>query len=103
MWTAPVRAPSGFRLTLAFDHHVGRRGVRRMSEDDVLFGYRLRVLDHAGRTSVSEACRVFGIHRSTYYVWKRRAGGAGGGGLGARGGGGAAGAPPPAPLFLEAG
>src|ERR671925_296094 len=72
MWTAPVRAPSGFRLTLAFDHHVGRRGVRRMSEDDVLFGYRLRVLDHAGRTSVSEACRVFGIHRSTFYVWKRR-------------------------------
>jgi transposase len=38
-----------------------------------LFGYRLRVLDYAGRTSVSEACRVFGIHRSTYYVWKRRA------------------------------
>jgi helix-turn-helix protein len=44
-----------------------------MSEDDVLFGYRLRVLDHAARTSVSEACRVFGIHRSTYDVWKRRA------------------------------
>src|SRR5215213_7724515 len=43
-----------------------------MSEDDVLFGYRLRVLDHASRTSVSEACRVFGIHRSTYYGWKRR-------------------------------
>jgi transposase InsO family protein len=43
-----------------------------MSEDDVLFGYRLRVLDYASRTSVSEACRVFGIHRSTYYVWKRR-------------------------------
>jgi transposase-like protein len=43
-----------------------------MSEDDVLFGYRLRVLDHAARTSVSEACRVFGIHRSTFYVWKRR-------------------------------
>ncbi len=43
-----------------------------MSEDDVLFGYRLRVLDYASRTSVSEACRVFGIHRSTFYVWKRR-------------------------------
>jgi hypothetical protein len=36
-----------------------------MSEDDVLFGYRLRVFDYAARTSVSEACRVFGIHRST--------------------------------------
>ena len=28
-----------------------------MSENDVLFGYRLRVLDYAQRTSVSEACR----------------------------------------------
>jgi len=46
--------------------------VSRVSEDDVLFGYRLRVLNHASRTSVSEACRVFGIHRSTFYVWKRR-------------------------------
>jgi transposase InsO family protein len=46
--------------------------VSRVSEDDVLFGYRLRVLDYAARTSVSEACRVFGIHRSTFYVWKRR-------------------------------
>jgi transposase InsO family protein len=43
-----------------------------MSEDDVLFGYRLRVLDYAARTNVSEACRLFGIHRSTFYVWKRR-------------------------------
>ena len=43
-----------------------------MSEDDVLFGYRLRVLDYAARMSVSEACRLFGIHRSTFYVWKRR-------------------------------
>jgi transposase InsO family protein len=43
-----------------------------VSEDDALFGYRLRVLDYAARTNVSEACRVFGIHRSTYYVWKRR-------------------------------
>ena len=42
-----------------------------MSEDDVLFGYRLRVFDYAARTSVSQACRVFGIHRSTYYVCKR--------------------------------
>jgi transposase InsO family protein len=46
--------------------------VSRVSEDDVLFGYRLRVLDYAARTSVSEACRVFGIHRSTFYVWKGR-------------------------------
>lgn len=42
-----------------------------MSEDDVLFGYRLQLFDYAGRTSVSEACRTFGVHRSTYYRWKR--------------------------------
>jgi transposase len=42
-----------------------------MSEDDVLFGYRLQLLDYAARTSVSEACRIFGVHRSTYYRWKR--------------------------------
>ena len=41
-----------------------------MSQDDVLFGYRLQLFDHAERTSVSEACRVFGVHRSTYYRWK---------------------------------
>jgi transposase InsO family protein len=43
-----------------------------MSQDDVLFGYRLQLFAHAARTSVSEACRVFGVHRSTYDVWKRR-------------------------------
>ena len=41
-----------------------------MSEDDVLFGYRLQLFDLAGRTSVSHACRVFGVHRSSYYRWK---------------------------------
>jgi transposase len=43
-----------------------------MSEHDVLFGYRLQLFDLAARTTVTEACRVFGIHRSTYYSWKRR-------------------------------
>lgn len=41
-----------------------------MSEDDVLFGFRLQLFDHAARTSVSEACRTFGVHRSTFYRWK---------------------------------
>ena len=43
-----------------------------MTKDDVLFGYRLQLFDYAARTSVAQACRVFGVHRSTYYVWKRR-------------------------------
>ena len=41
-----------------------------MSHDDVLFGYRLQLFDLAGRSSVSHACRTFGVHRSTYYRWK---------------------------------
>jgi len=43
-----------------------------VTNDDRLFGYRLRLFDYAARTSVTEACRVFGVHRSTYYVWRRR-------------------------------
>jgi transposase InsO family protein len=41
-----------------------------MTQDDVLFGYRLQLFDLAGRTTVTHACRVFGVHRSTYYRWK---------------------------------
>lgn len=41
-----------------------------MSQDDALFGYRLQLFDLAGRSSVSHACRTFGVHRSTYYRWK---------------------------------
>jgi len=40
-------------------------------DSDVLYAYRLRLLDHAREVGVSEACRTFGIHRSTFYRWKR--------------------------------
>ena len=43
-----------------------------MSQDDVLFGYRLQLVDLAGRVGVTAACRRFGVHRSTYYAWKRK-------------------------------
>jgi transposase InsO family protein len=43
-----------------------------MSQDDVLFGYRLQLFDLAGRVGVATACRTFGVHRSTYYRWKRQ-------------------------------
>src|SRR5215216_3818428 len=46
--------------------------LSRMTQDDVLFGYRLQLFDLASRTSVSHACRTFGVHRSTYYGWKRQ-------------------------------
>jgi transposase InsO family protein len=41
-----------------------------MTQDDVLFGYRLQLFDMAARTTVTHACRTFGVHRSTYYAWK---------------------------------
>ena len=37
-----------------------------MTQDDVLFGYRLQPFDLAGRIPVSAACRTFGVHRSTW-------------------------------------
>jgi transposase InsO family protein len=43
-----------------------------VSHDDVLFGYRLQLFDLAGRIGVAAACRTFGVHRSTYYDWKRK-------------------------------
>jgi transposase InsO family protein len=42
----------------------------RMTESDVLFGYRLQLFALAARTTVAHACRTFGVHRSTYYRWK---------------------------------
>jgi transposase InsO family protein len=44
--------------------------MSRVTEHDVLFGYRLQLFDLAGRTTVAHACRSFGVHRSTYYRWK---------------------------------
>ncbi len=43
-----------------------------MTKDDVLFGYRQQLFAEAARTNVSAACRTFGVHRSSYYAWKRQ-------------------------------
>jgi transposase len=43
-----------------------------MTKDDVLFGYRQQLFAEAARTNVTAACRTFGVHRSTYYAWKRQ-------------------------------
>ena len=43
-----------------------------MTQDDVLFGYRLRLFALAEEKGVSEACRLMGVHRSTYYRWRRQ-------------------------------
>ena len=42
-----------------------------MTNDDVLYAYRLRVLASARELgSVAAACRLHGIHRSTFYRWR---------------------------------
>jgi transposase InsO family protein len=42
-----------------------------MTNDDVLYAYRLRVLASARELgSVAAACRLHGIHRSTFYRWQ---------------------------------
>jgi transposase InsO family protein len=44
-----------------------------VTEDDVLFGFRLRCFTLAEELgNVSAACRAMGIERSTYYRWKRK-------------------------------
>ncbi len=41
-----------------------------MSDDDVLYGYRLRLFTLADEIGVPAACRLMGVHHSTYYRWK---------------------------------
>jgi transposase len=43
-----------------------------MTKDDLLFGYRPQLFAEAARTNVSAACGTFGVHRLTYYTWKRQ-------------------------------
>jgi transposase len=40
---------------------------------ETIYHRRVQVLDRAGQTSVTEACRTFGISRTTYYRWAGRA------------------------------
>jgi hypothetical protein len=42
---------------------------------EIIYHRRVQVLDRAGQTSVTEACRTFGISRTTYYRWAGRASG----------------------------
>lgn len=49
-----------------------REGSGRVSDDDVLYGDRLRLFALAGEIGVRAACRAMGVHHSTYYRWKAR-------------------------------
>jgi transposase InsO family protein len=49
---------------------MSRRGGA-VVDDDVLYRFRLRLFALAGELgNVREACRVFGVHHSTYYRWR---------------------------------
>jgi transposase InsO family protein len=55
-------------MLVVFNAMSTRTGT--MLDSDVLYGFRLRLFDHAREVGVSQACRTFGIHRSTSYRWK---------------------------------
>jgi transposase-like protein len=47
------------------------KGDAALTNDDALFRFRLRVMALAKELgNVRAACRVFGIHHSTYYRWR---------------------------------
>src|SRR5205085_2116985 len=40
---------------------------------EIIYHRRVRVLEHAGKTSVAEASRVFGVSRTTIHRWRNLA------------------------------
>lgn len=45
-----------------------------MTHEDIVYDRRVRVIEHAAKiNNVSEACRVFGVSRKTYYEWINKA------------------------------
>jgi hypothetical protein len=42
-----------------------------MTPSEIIFHRRVRVLEHAAKTTVAEAHRVFGVSRKTIHDWKR--------------------------------
>ena len=45
-----------------------------MTHEDIVYDRRVRVIEHAARIdNVSEACRIFGVSRKTYYEWVKQA------------------------------
>ena len=43
-----------------------------MTPNEIIYHRRVRVMEHARSTSVSEACRTFGVSRTTFYRWQHR-------------------------------
>jgi transposase InsO family protein len=40
---------------------------------EIIYHRRVRVMEHAKQTNVSEACRTFGVSRTTFYRWQHLA------------------------------
>ncbi len=43
-----------------------------VTSNEIIYQRRVRVMEHAKKTSVSEACRTFGVSRTTFYRWQQR-------------------------------
>jgi transposase InsO family protein len=43
-----------------------------VTPNEIIYQRRLRVMERARQISVSEACRVFGVSRTTFYRWQAR-------------------------------
>ncbi len=48
-----------------------------MTPNEIIYHRRVRVMERARQTSVSEACRTFGVSRTTFYRWQYRVEGGG--------------------------
>ena len=56
-------------MLVVFEAMSRRAGA--VVNDDVLYGFRLRLFSLAAELgNVREACRIFGVHPSTYYRWR---------------------------------
>jgi transposase InsO family protein len=56
-------------MLVVFEAMSRRTGA--VVNDDVLYGFRLRLFSLAGELrNVRAACRIFGVHPSTYYRWR---------------------------------
>jgi len=43
-----------------------------VTPNEIIYHRRVRVMELARETNVSEACRTFGVSRTTFYRWQRR-------------------------------
>ena len=79
---APPPSASGLQVEVAHPPFEGggsgpcgsyqrARGAHCRYPFEIIFHRRVRVLEHAAKTSVAEAHRVFGVSRKTIHHWKR--------------------------------